>query len=72
MTSQLLVGWIPGLGNMVNAGTALTLTEALGWKLAEEFDRRAIRRSGKGRRRRDRNYRRLTGQGPDTDGRADG
>ena len=47
VTSQLLVGWIPGLGNMVNAGTALTLTEALGWKLAEEFDRRAIRQAEK-------------------------
>ncbi|MGI6110377.1 MAG: hypothetical protein ACOYB8_11120 [Eubacteriaceae bacterium] len=39
--SQLLVGWIPGLGNAVNAGTAFSLTEALGWTLAHQFDRQS-------------------------------
>jgi len=29
--SQLLVGWIPGLGNVINATTAAGLTEAVGW-----------------------------------------
>lgn len=35
--SQALVGWIPGVGNAVNAVTAASITEALGWLLAEEF-----------------------------------
>lgn len=35
--SQLLLGWIPGLGNAINAATAATLTESVGWLLAEEF-----------------------------------
>ena len=35
--SQILIGWIPIAGNLVNAGTAATVTEALGWLLAEEF-----------------------------------
>jgi uncharacterized protein (DUF697 family) len=29
--SQVLVGWIPGLGNVINASTAAALTEAVGW-----------------------------------------
>lgn len=29
--SQFLVGWIPGIGNIVNASTAAGLTEAVGW-----------------------------------------
>ena len=29
--SQALVGWVPGLGNMINATTAAALTEAIGW-----------------------------------------
>lgn len=36
--SQVLVGWIPGIGNAVNAATAASLTEAIGWILAKEFD----------------------------------
>ena len=35
--SQLLVGWIPGVGNAVNAATAAAITEALGWRIAEDF-----------------------------------
>ena len=35
--SQLLLGWIPGLGNAINASTAAALTESVGWLLAEEF-----------------------------------
>lgn len=34
---QVLAGWIPGVGNLINAGTAATLTEAIGWMLAEDF-----------------------------------
>jgi uncharacterized protein (DUF697 family) len=29
--SQALVGWIPGVGNAINAATAAALTEAIGW-----------------------------------------
>lgn len=36
--SQVLVGWIPGVGNAINATTAAGLTESLGWLLAKEFD----------------------------------
>lgn len=36
--SQFLIGWIPGVGNIVNASTAASLTEALGWAIAKEFD----------------------------------
>ena len=36
--SQLLIGWIPIAGNIVNAATAATLTEAIGWILAKEFE----------------------------------
>lgn len=39
--SQVLLGWMPGVGNAINAVTAATLTEILGWKIAEKFDREA-------------------------------
>ncbi len=29
--SQWLVGWIPAIGNAINASTAAALTEAIGW-----------------------------------------
>ena len=29
--SQVLVGWIPGIGNAINATTAASITEAIGW-----------------------------------------
>lgn len=29
--SQFLVGWIPGVGNAINASTAFAITEAIGW-----------------------------------------
>ena len=35
--AQVVGGWIPGYGNVVNCGTAVTITEALGWKLVNEF-----------------------------------
>lgn len=37
--SQALVGWIPGVGNAINAVTAASVTETLGWLLVEEFDK---------------------------------
>lgn len=39
--AQVLVGWIPGVGNLINAGTAVSLTEAIGWMLAEDFAKQA-------------------------------
>lgn len=39
--AQVLVGWIPGVGNLINAGTAASMTEAIGWMLAEDFAKRA-------------------------------
>lgn len=36
--SQVLVGWIPGIGNAINATIAAGITEALGWMIAKEFD----------------------------------
>jgi len=38
--SQILVGWIPFLGNAINAATAAGITEALGWTIAKEFDKK--------------------------------
>ncbi len=35
--SQLLVGWIPGFGNIINASTAAAVTESIGWTLATDF-----------------------------------
>ena len=29
--SQFLIGWIPGFGNVINATTAASITEAVGW-----------------------------------------
>ena len=38
-----LVGWIPGVGNAVNAATAAAITESLGWLIAKDFDNEAKR-----------------------------
>lgn len=37
--AQILVGWIPGIGNLINAGIAASLTEVMGWMLAQDFAR---------------------------------
>ncbi len=36
--SQCLVGWVPGIGNIINASTAAALTEAIGWAADTYFD----------------------------------
>ena len=36
--SQWAVGWIPGWGNTINASTAATLTEAVGWAADAYFE----------------------------------
>ena len=35
--SQVLLGWIPGFGNAINAATAAGVTEAVGWAADEYF-----------------------------------
>lgn len=40
--SKIMVGWIPGYGNVINATTAGTITESLGWILAKEFEKEQV------------------------------
>jgi len=35
--ARQLVGWIPGWGNAMKAVTAAAFTEAIGWKVAQDF-----------------------------------
>jgi uncharacterized protein (DUF697 family) len=35
--SQVLIGWIPGVGNAVNGATAAAVTEAVGWGAVQIF-----------------------------------
>ena len=35
--SQILVGWIPSIGNVINGSTAAAVTESMGWLVAKEF-----------------------------------
>lgn len=35
--SQIVVGWIPGIGNVVNTSTAAVITETIGWKAVDKF-----------------------------------
>lgn len=37
--SQLLIGWIPVAGNIINASTAATITEAIGWAANAYFEK---------------------------------
>ena len=37
--AKLLLGWIPILGNVINAATAAGVTEMIGWSVASEFDK---------------------------------
>lgn len=36
--TQVLVGWIPGAGNTINAATAAALTETIGWSAHKFFE----------------------------------
>lgn len=36
--SQIALGWIPGLGNFINATTAASITEAVGWAAVKYFE----------------------------------
>ena len=42
-TSQVLVGWIPVIGNAINAATAAGITEAMGWAVAGQFEKGLIK-----------------------------
>ena len=35
--SQFLVGWVPGWGNAINASTAASITEMVGWTADARF-----------------------------------
>lgn len=37
--SQFFLGWIPVLGNAINATTAAGITETIGWAIASDFDK---------------------------------
>ncbi len=39
--SQVLIGWFPVAGNIVNASTAAAITEAIGWIMANEFEKQS-------------------------------
>jgi uncharacterized protein (DUF697 family) len=39
--SQVLIGWIPGWGNALNASTAFAVTESVGWAVANDFASRS-------------------------------
>jgi uncharacterized protein (DUF697 family) len=44
-TSQVLIGWIPIIGNAINAVTAAGITEAMGWAVAGQFEKGLIKAS---------------------------
>ena len=39
--SQFLVGWIPAIGNAINASTAIAITETIGWAADAYFEKNA-------------------------------
>jgi uncharacterized protein (DUF697 family) len=39
--SQFLVGWMPVIGNVINATTAAGITETIGWTIAKDFDNKS-------------------------------
>lgn len=43
--SQVLFGWIPGIGNAVNTATAAGITEAIGWMAVKEFSSKTPKKS---------------------------
>ena len=47
--SQVLVGWIPGVGNVLNTATAAGVTEAIGWIAVKHFYDRTVQEKNTGR-----------------------
>jgi uncharacterized protein (DUF697 family) len=37
--SEFLVGWVPVMGNAIDASTAAAIIEVLGWLVAREFEK---------------------------------
>ena len=48
-TSQFLVGWIPGIGNVINTATAAGITELIGWIAVDNFYYRYLEDQKKGK-----------------------
>lgn len=46
--SQFFVGWIPGIGNIINAATAAAITESTGWTIANSFNSKPLSLNKKG------------------------
>lgn len=44
VVAQMLLGWIPDIGNIINVCTAATVTEKLGWLIVKDFAREAADR----------------------------
>ncbi|MFT8890110.1 MAG: hypothetical protein ABF449_10630 [Ethanoligenens sp.] len=42
--SEVLVGWVPVIGNIINATTAAGVTETIGWTVAQNFDKQTGKR----------------------------
>lgn len=40
--SQFFIGWFPIVGNIINAATAASITEAIGWIMAKEFENQSV------------------------------
>lgn len=38
-STRLLASWIPGIGNVIRAGVAFGITEAIGWAVVEQLER---------------------------------
>ena len=47
--TQLLVGWIPGLGNAINTATAAGVTEAIGWIAVKHFYDKSLQKNNTNR-----------------------
>lgn len=47
--SQILVGWMPGVGNVINTATAAGITEAIGWIAVNNFYSRWLNEKNKGK-----------------------
>lgn len=45
--SQVLIGWLPGVGYIASTSTAASATETLGWRLAKDFARKQADRPGR-------------------------
>lgn len=47
--SQVLVDWMPGIGNILNGMTAASITQVIGWTVANEFHKKSQEEQGHGK-----------------------